>query len=313
MNFVTFEDMNNCIYKNLKKIPRDIDVVVGIPRSGMLPANIIALYLNLPFTDIDSFLENRKLKVGNTRKCKDWITMPQQAKKVLIVDDSVSSGKAIRQVKEQVSKSNISPECIFLAVYALEVNLFMVDLYLEICHHPRMFEWNYMHHWGLEYSCVDIDGVLCEDPSFFQNDDGKKYRDFIKNAPPKIIPTKKINSLVTCRLEKYRKETEEWLSKHGVIYENLIMVQDLDSKDRMLHFNHGQYKGEMYKKSSCILFIESDYEQAVKICETSQKQVFCVANRQLITPTNLMAHIKILNDNWKITAKRVVKKIMGYV
>lgn len=48
-------DMNNIIVKNLQKLPHDIDLVVGIPRSGMLPANLIALYLNKPFTDIDSF------------------------------------------------------------------------------------------------------------------------------------------------------------------------------------------------------------------------------------------------------------------
>lgn len=310
MNFVTLEDMNNCIYRNLKKIPRNIDLVVGIPRSGMLPANIIALYLNLPFTDIDSFLDNRKLKVGNTRKCEGWISMPHEAKKVLIVDDSISSGKAIRQVKDDIKKCDIESDCIFLAVYALEVNLLMVDIYMEICHHPRMFEWNYMHHWGLEYSCVDIDGVLCEDPSFFQNDDGNKYRNFIENAPPKILPTKKVNSLVTCRLEKYREQTEAWLKKYDIVYDNLIMVKDLESKDRALNFDHGKYKGEVYKNSPCILFIESNYEQAIRICEISQKQVFCVENRKLITPDNLSAHIKILSVNWKITAKRVVKKLL---
>lgn len=310
MNFVTFENMNDCIYKNLNKIPRDIDLVVGIPRSGMLPANIIALYLNLPFTDIDSFLDNRKLKVGNTRKCKNWITMPQQAQKVLVVDDSISSGKAIRDVKKQIKEYNISSKCVFLAVYALETNIMMVDIFLEICHHPRMFEWNYMHHWGLEYSCVDIDGVLCEDPTFIQNDDGRRYAEFLENATPKIIPTKKINTLVTCRLEKYRKETEDWLNKQGVMYDNLVMLSETNSRERALNIDHGKYKGEVYKKSPCILFIESDYEQAIRICEVSKKEVFCVANRKLITPDNFMAHVKILESNWKITAKRVVKKIL---
>ena len=36
---------------------KNVDLVVGIPRSGMLPANLIAMYLNKPFTDINSFLE----------------------------------------------------------------------------------------------------------------------------------------------------------------------------------------------------------------------------------------------------------------
>ena len=53
-------------------------------------------------------------------------------------------------------------KCIYLAIYALETNISMVDIFFEICHQPRMFEWNYMHHWGLKYACVDIDGVLCD-------------------------------------------------------------------------------------------------------------------------------------------------------
>ena len=78
-----------------------------------------------------------------------------------------------------------------------------MDIYFKICEQPRMFEWNYMHHWALEYVCMDIDGVLCEDPSVYQNDDGKNYYDFLINAIPKIIPTQKVGKLVSCRLEKY--------------------------------------------------------------------------------------------------------------
>lgn len=47
MNFRTLDQLNQCIYNNMYKLPRDIDLIVGIPRSGMLVANIIALYLNL--------------------------------------------------------------------------------------------------------------------------------------------------------------------------------------------------------------------------------------------------------------------------
>ena len=72
-----------------------------------------------------------------------------------------------------------------MAIYALGATKHKVDIYFELCEQPRMFEWNYMHHWALEYCCMDIDGVVCEDPALFQNDDGKKYLDFIENAPIK--------------------------------------------------------------------------------------------------------------------------------
>ena len=60
----SISDMNNIILRNLHIFPHDIDLVVGIPRSGMMPANLIALYLNKPYTDIDSFISGRILGAG---------------------------------------------------------------------------------------------------------------------------------------------------------------------------------------------------------------------------------------------------------
>ena len=48
MNYRSIADLNHTILKQLHMLPRDFDLVVGVPRSGMLPANLIALYLNLP-------------------------------------------------------------------------------------------------------------------------------------------------------------------------------------------------------------------------------------------------------------------------
>ena len=55
MNYRTIEDMNQVILKRLHILPRDFDLIVGIPRSGMFPANLIALYLNKPIADLNSF------------------------------------------------------------------------------------------------------------------------------------------------------------------------------------------------------------------------------------------------------------------
>lgn len=219
MNFITMEQLNRCIYQNIKKIPKDIDLVVGIPRSGSLVANLLALYLNLPYTDIDSYVEKGTLRTGNTRKCEGWVQRVEQAGKVLVVDDSISSGRAVKEAKRLVRKSGMPAEHLYLAVYALENNIHMVDIYFEICHMPRVFEWNYMHSWVLQYCCVDIDGVLCEDPSFFENDDGKRYRKFLLHAQPKLVPTKKIGYIVTARLENVL-ITPQGVGKHLKILAN---------------------------------------------------------------------------------------------
>ena len=45
MNYRSISDLNNIILQRLSILPRDFDLIVGVPRSGMLPANLLALYL----------------------------------------------------------------------------------------------------------------------------------------------------------------------------------------------------------------------------------------------------------------------------
>ena len=87
------------IRRNLWKIPHDIDLVVGVPRSGMLPASMIALYLNTKFTDLDSFVNGHIYNTGWTRA--DFLKK-SDIHKVLVVDDSIYSGKSIEDVKEKL-------------------------------------------------------------------------------------------------------------------------------------------------------------------------------------------------------------------
>ena len=44
MNYRNIDDLNHCILQHLSILPRDFDLIVGVPRSGMFPANLLALY-----------------------------------------------------------------------------------------------------------------------------------------------------------------------------------------------------------------------------------------------------------------------------
>ena len=41
-----------------------------------------------------------------------------------------------------------------------------------------------IHSTSLENCCVDIDGVLCKDPTAEDNDEGPNYERFLSNAVP---------------------------------------------------------------------------------------------------------------------------------
>ena len=65
MKYITLSDLSETIRKNIWKIPRDIDCIIGIPRSGMIAASIISSYLNVPLIDVCSFTEGLQPYGGN--------------------------------------------------------------------------------------------------------------------------------------------------------------------------------------------------------------------------------------------------------
>lgn len=278
MNYRNISDLNDIILKRLHIIPRDFDLVVGVPRSGMLPANLLALYLNRPYTDIDSFLNGHIYKAG----ARSQFFNSTGLKKVLVVDDSVASGSALQECKEKLNHLSDKFDIKYCTIYAAPGKEKLVDYYFETVGLPRYFQWNILNHTTLEKACFDIDGVLCADPSPEQNDDGEKYIDFILNAPPLFIPGSTIGTIVTSRLEKYRAHTEAWLKANHVKYNELVMLDLPDMAARQKANNHGQHKAKAYMAKPYVLFVESELSQAIEINRISKKPVLCTANFQMI-------------------------------
>ena len=270
MNYRTYADMALHIKQILPKIS-DADLIVGIPRSGMVPAYMIGAFLNRYVCSLDEFVSGIVYSKG-MRSVREGTV-----KKVLVVDDSVNDGLAMRRAKERLQGKEKEFELVYMAVYAVEKATSLVDVYADICPQPRFFQWNYMYHPGLlPQACLDIDGVLCVDPTAEENDDGEKYRQFILNARPLFVPNDKVKALVTSRLEKYRPETERWLAENGVKYEKLYMLDLPSREERIRRGVHASFKAEIYKKlKDAHLFIESNPLQAAEIRRLSGKPVIC--------------------------------------
>jgi uncharacterized HAD superfamily protein len=244
----------------------------------MLPANLLALYLNKPYTDINSFINGHIYKAGARGQFFDI----RDFNKILVVDDSIASGSAMVKCRESLKHLETDFSISYCAIYVIPGKEKMVDYYFEIVPLPRYFQWNILNHSTLEKACFDIDGVLCVDPTEDQNDDGEKYLDFIRNAPPLFIPGSKIGTIVTSRLEKYRKDTEAWLKTNNVKYDKLVML-DLPNKEaRMKANSHAVHKANTYKSNSYILFIESALYQAIEINRITKKPVLCTENFEMI-------------------------------
>lgn len=265
MNYRSFADMNTDIVRNLHKFPHDVDLVVGIPRSGMLPANILALYLNKPFTSVEQFC-NGVIYANGSR-----LIDREDVKKIPVVDDSVSSGAAMSQAKELLKHA--PAEKVYAAVYVTPKGSKFVDVYCDVVKQPRLFQWNVFNTQRVENAMFDIDGVLCTDPAI--DDDGERYISEITNAKPLYIPKYTIDTIVTCRLEKYRTITENWLQNNNVHYNTLTMLNLPTRAERLKWGRHGIWKGELYANSSDTLFYESSLHQAQQIKTITDKPVFC--------------------------------------
>lgn len=314
MEFITFKKLNSDLIKNIHKLQQDIDLVVGIPRSGLILANMIAIYLNKPLTDLDSYLKGSIFESGNTKDLSRNVKTFDDVNKVLIVDDTVSSGRAIRGAKYKIAALHSGKKELFLAAYVRSETKMEVDIYFEIIDDERVFEWNYLHNTLLENACLDIDGVLCLDPTISQNDDDERYVDFILNATPKFIPSVKVGYIVTSRLEKYRSQTEYWLRKYNIDYKKLYMMNLGSAEERRRLGNHASFKANVFKRlKTAKWFIESEADQADAIAKITGKMVFCVGNQECYFPgmkEKMKSIIYVKHKNMKNRIKKVCPNIV---
>ncbi len=289
--FRSVSDLSQLVRSNLHRVPRDVDVIIGVPRSGMLVANMLSLALNLPLADVEGFTEARLLAAGKTRRHARLDAGFDQLKRALVVDDSIRTGAAMETAMATLRSKCPDVQFTRLVAYQSdEVAKDASDIILEIVPEPRVFEWNVMHHSVLANSCVDIDGILCCDPTSEQNDDGERYEQFLLAADPLYLPTKPIRMLVSSRLEKYRSQTKEWLARHEIVYDELVLLDLPSAKERREKGNHGQFKGNVFRKCDASLFIESELPQAEVIAETSGKPVLWLPGMSIISSQGVRAY-----------------------
>ena len=281
MHYRDIADLNTDARRLAEHLPHEVDLVAGIPRSGLLPANVLCLHLDVPMTDVDGLCEGEVFETGRRF---DRNRSFEAFDSVLVVDDSVCSGNQMSKTKNRLAEHDFPFDVYYGAVYVSPTGHGYVDYWSDVVSLPRVFEWNVIHHTMMDNFCVDIDGVLCRDPTPEENDDGENYRTFITEVEPNIIPSQRIGWLVTCRLEKYREETEQWLDTHGIEYDNLVMMDLPDKETRQKLGSHAAYKAEVYDSTSASLFIESDRTQATEICERTNKPVFCYEDYEMLRP-----------------------------
>ena len=248
--------------------------ILGIPRSGMLPASVLAMWLNLPLYGIDS---SGKVEVLSAAASFGGIRMKNYQEKegaLLVVDDTIYAGTAIDDIKNKINE-----EALYAVVYAKPAARHKADFFARELPPPHLLEWNLFNCTYIEHALLDFDGIFCPNVPYEICIDEERYIDYIKNVEPyhHRIPKTFCKGIVTARLEKYRSITEDWLRQHGINYGFLKMFPTEREKER--DSNHVEeastFKANVFTDSTAKFFIESEIAEAVLIRKKSKKFVIC--------------------------------------
>lgn len=322
INYRSLADLSDSIVRNLHRLPIEIDLVVGLPRSGMLAATMFSLITNTRLTDLDSLVQGRAYASGFTKRTERHRGI-LDARHILILDDSINGGGTMRAAKRLIADPEtgiLDDRLIFGAVYGLPSGNPDVDFVFETVKQPRIFQWNLMHHNILDQACVDIDGVLWVDPGGRKKDGGEAYGRFLRDAVPLHRSSRRIGCLITRVPEKYRPQTEAWLKSHAIEYGQLFMPNITPADERKSFEVHDSFKAEIYRTSNAPLLIVSAHGRAEAIARLSGKPVLCTQTNQMYAP-NAMSPIALrqrvaFNSHWHNRAARdhlmrVVRNILG--
>lgn len=283
--YITLSDLMLDIRKNLSKIPHDIDFVIGIPRSGMIVASVISEMINVPLIDLESFIHGQNPVGGHRLE----LFRDKKTNKVLVVDDTCYSGRAINEAKSKLKDFNY--EFIYCVAYLEGFHPENIDIWLrDVSSYSKqdiqvIYEWNLHNHYPHIMSrCIyDIDGVLCIEEGRPDDSDEEGYENYIKNATPLFIPKVPVGAICTYRITKYKDITEEWLRKNGIKYGSLFMFNASNWRERNYSgISPEVAKADLYKNHpEYILFIESNDREAQRIHQLSGKQVLCTDTNKL--------------------------------
>jgi len=277
----TFADLTALCRANVERVRALApDVIVGIPRAGMVPATILASLLGLPLSDLWSFCDRRALRAGDVRAKHRAQCV---AKRAVVIDDASGFGRSMTAAIEEVARSRPDVTALPCVVYADPESVPKFALAMDALAKPRLFEWMWWRSGKLAHCCVDVDGVLCPDPTSEEKRSAEAYRRFIVGAPMLYTPAKRVGAFVTGRSHVYRAETAAWFKRHGVTYGALEMSQDPPPPwpRNSTVAAHAEHKARFYLRSDAVLFIESDERQAKLIAEMSGKDALCITTGRM--------------------------------
>lgn len=311
MYYKSINDMNDAILRGLEKFPTDADLVVGIPRSGLLAGNMISLYLNLPLTDLKGLGERRLLGNGKRPLPGSSERVFQDARKIIVVDDCVSRGTEMLKTKKLIEEWGYADRVVYATVFCFPERPDIADINLEIIPRPMCFQWSCMHTPEISSNCVDLDGLLASriDPEAAKT--RESYLEQVRIANPIFTPTIEIGCIFAHRPDFSREATEIWLSQNRIRYKRLVLLpnevfENPDGHAKMCEVFSSIFQEEQYR-----LYLSGDDRVSAEVAEHTGKPVMNIRNSSMLNKSS-NAEKDILRGQlrWMFISLRSIPKAM---
>ena len=231
-------------------LPPEVDAICGIPRSGMIPASVIAAYLHLPLYTLK---KGSVTSVGHGRRI-----IPAKPVNVAFVDDTTMNGNTLKRLE--------AFKGLKCSVFTNPHSKRKPDLWVKELEPPHLLEWNLFNSGFVKTMAFDFDGVICHDQP------ARSWK--AETARPRYLPRKSPVTIITSRLEADRAATLDWCKRYGVDVESLIMFQGTEA-ERLEPQAVTNYKAEALAESGKDWFVESSSQQAAEIADFSGAWVIC--------------------------------------
>lgn len=278
--FVTTAELLADTYRLAGLLPPETAGIVGISRSGLLPANLLAQHLHLPQWILRQdknaaqecdWRDGDVIEAGNGWRLHD--RRPTDGP-LVVVDDTQMTGRSIRRARPIADAwaKRHGYELLYAVIYQnpLVPPRDRADLHVRPLHRPHFLEWNLFNSSHLPKLAFDIDGVLCDE---------RPRRDpFGPHGRPPLYPVRKgtLPLVVTGRYERHRRQTLAWFQKWGMRVQRLEMWPGTAS-ERDRPGAVARFKADHFAKSGLSWFVESCPFQAEEIAQITGKPVICPA------------------------------------
>jgi orotate phosphoribosyltransferase len=280
MFYRSMNDLNQAIVAWTRVLPRSLDLIVGIPRSGLLVANMIALYMHRPVGDVEGLLSGRQFDSGPRL---DRPAAEGRPLDILVVDDSLWSGAQMAEARRRIEAAGLPHRIRYGAVYIAPGSADMVDFHHEVVPVPRLFEWNLMHHPFIEEGCLDIGVLLGTQGTPAPTIEPKALAKVLSNTVPAFRTDRRIGWLIADMPAACRPLLESWLVRHDVAYRTLVLRGE-PPETGARHSSCAAFMTHMYERTGAWVFIVGRPSLAARVARRALRPVFCHDQNRMFFP-----------------------------